>query len=146
MRRQLRAIWRVFRRGDFCSTKCLKAYNRDEALSLNWNARRVDDRSIVHQSRIKSREIETVEKPLAKIQAMNTLHTSTHEARAVLWTGILGVAKQLGKREGLPTKRHPSVVQLREGPAETPVYFIGVRTLRIPSRAIDMLGAFALWG
>jgi thioesterase domain-containing protein len=49
---------------------------------------------------------------------------STNEARAVLWTEIIAVAKQLGKRAWRPVK-HPSVIPLKEGAAETPVYFIG---------------------
>jgi thioesterase domain-containing protein len=49
---------------------------------------------------------------------------STSEAHAVVWTEILAVAKHLGKREWRPVK-HPSVIQLKEGAAETPVYFIG---------------------
>ena len=53
------------------------------------------------------------------------LCASTEEANAAIWTGILGVAKHLGKREPLPVERRPSVVQLRKGAAETPVYFIG---------------------
>jgi thioesterase domain-containing protein len=49
---------------------------------------------------------------------------SKSEARAVAWTEILAVAKHLGKRAWHPVK-HPSVIQLKEGAAETPVYFIG---------------------
>jgi thioesterase domain-containing protein len=49
---------------------------------------------------------------------------STDEARAVLWTEILAVAKHLGQRASQPVK-HPSVIQLKEGAAETPVYLIG---------------------
>jgi thioesterase domain-containing protein len=58
---------------------------------------------------------------------MKSPQETTDEARTVLWTGILGTAKHLGKREWHPTKRKSSVVQLREGAAETtPLYFIGV--------------------
>jgi thioesterase domain-containing protein len=49
---------------------------------------------------------------------------STDEARAVVWTGLLVVAKNLRKRASHPVK-HPSVIQLKAGAAETPVYFIG---------------------
>ena len=49
---------------------------------------------------------------------------STDEARAVLWTEILAVAKHIGKRAWQPIK-NPSVIQLKEGAAETPVYLIG---------------------
>ncbi|HLN37515.1 MAG TPA: thioesterase domain-containing protein [Xanthobacteraceae bacterium] len=49
----------------------------------------------------------------------------TAEARAVVWNGILGAAKHLGKRAPLPLRQRPTVVQLRQGTSETPVYFIG---------------------
>jgi thioesterase domain-containing protein len=51
--------------------------------------------------------------------------TATDEARAALWTGIIGAAKHLGKREPPPTARRSTVVQLKQGSAATPVYFIG---------------------
>ena len=50
---------------------------------------------------------------------------STAEARAAVWTGILGAAKHLGKKAPLPARQRPAVVQLRQGTSETPVYFIG---------------------
>jgi thioesterase domain-containing protein len=50
--------------------------------------------------------------------------TSTDEARAALWTGILGAAKQIGKRGPLPAPQRPPVIQLKTGTAETSVYFI----------------------
>jgi thioesterase domain-containing protein len=53
------------------------------------------------------------------------LLASTAEARAVVWNGILGAAKHLGKRAPLPLRQRPTVVQLRQGTSETPVYFIG---------------------
>jgi thioesterase domain-containing protein len=49
----------------------------------------------------------------------------TAEARAVVWNGILGAAKHLGKRAPLPLRQRPTVVQLRQGTSATPVYFIG---------------------
>ena len=49
----------------------------------------------------------------------------TDEARAAVWTGILGAAKHLGKRAPLPLRQRPTVVQLRQGTSATPVYFIG---------------------
>jgi len=49
----------------------------------------------------------------------------TDEARAAVWTGILGAAKHLGKRAPPPLRQRPTVVQLRQGTSETPVYFIG---------------------
>ena len=55
----------------------------------------------------------------------NSLLASTAEARAAVWTGILGAAKHLGKRAPLPLRQRPTVVQLRQGTSETPVYFIG---------------------
>jgi thioesterase domain-containing protein len=57
---------------------------------------------------------------------MRPSHKSTDESREVLWTGILGAAKHLGKREWQPTRRQSAVVQLRKGAVETPVYFIGM--------------------
>lgn len=50
---------------------------------------------------------------------------STDEARAAVWAGILGAAKHLGKRAPQPPRQRPTVVQLRQGTSETPVYFIG---------------------
>jgi thioesterase domain-containing protein len=49
----------------------------------------------------------------------------TDEARAAVWTGILGAAKHLGKKAPPPLRQRPTVVQLRQGTSETPVYFIG---------------------
>lgn len=46
-------------------------------------------------------------------------------ARAALWTGIIGTARHLGKRDAQPVAPRPSVVQLRQGSARTQVYFIG---------------------
>ncbi len=104
---KLGVIRSVFLRGDVCSTRCLEAYNRDdEAVRLIWGADRekqdVKDSAVTQPRR-----------------------TSTDEAHAAIWTGILAAAKHLGKRESLPTKRYSSEVQLRKGTAETPVYFIG---------------------
>src|SRR6516165_7663 len=62
---------------------------------------------------------------------MRPSHTSTDEAREVLWTGILGAAKHLGKREWQPTKRQSAIVQLRKGAGETPVYFIGMGVVEL---------------
>jgi thioesterase domain-containing protein len=50
---------------------------------------------------------------------------SSDEARAMVWTGILGAAKHIGNRAPLPARQRPAVVQLRQGTAATPVYFIG---------------------
>jgi thioesterase domain-containing protein len=54
-----------------------------------------------------------------------TTRTATDQARAALWTGIIGAAKHLGKRQPPPAARRPTVVQLKQGGAGTPVYFIG---------------------
>jgi hypothetical protein len=51
--------------------------------------------------------------------------TASEEARAVLWTGIIGAAKHIGKREPLNAARRPLVVQLKQGVGTAPVYFIG---------------------
>ena len=50
---------------------------------------------------------------------------ASEEARAALWTGIIGAAKHIGKREPLNAARRPLVVQLKQGVGTTPVYFIG---------------------
>jgi thioesterase domain-containing protein len=52
-------------------------------------------------------------------------HAASEEARAALWTGIIGAAKHIGKREPLQGARRPLVVQLKPGISTTPVYFIG---------------------
>jgi thioesterase domain-containing protein len=49
----------------------------------------------------------------------------TDEARAAVWSGILGTAKHIGNRAPLPLRQRPAVVQLRRGSAATPVYFVG---------------------
>jgi thioesterase domain-containing protein len=49
----------------------------------------------------------------------------TDEARAAVWTGNLGAAKHLGKKAPPPLRQRPTVVQLRQGTSDTPVYFIG---------------------
>jgi thioesterase domain-containing protein len=51
--------------------------------------------------------------------------TASEEARAVLWTGIIGAAKHIGRREPPNAARRPLVVQLKPGVGTTPVYFIG---------------------
>ena len=50
---------------------------------------------------------------------------SNDEALAAVWTGILGAAKHIGKRPPPPVRQRPTVVQLRQGAAAMPVYFIG---------------------
>jgi thioesterase domain-containing protein len=52
-------------------------------------------------------------------------NTAAEEARAALWTGIIGAAKHIGKREPLRAARRPLVVELKPGVTTTPVYFIG---------------------
>ena len=51
--------------------------------------------------------------------------TLTEEARKALWKRILATARHLEKREPSPAARRPSVIQLREGSNEVPVFFIG---------------------
>jgi thioesterase domain-containing protein len=91
----------------------------------------VDEALISGEFRIGSCEVEPSEKALAKVRATKPLDTSTNEAREVLWTGILGAAKHLGKREWRPTKRQSTVVQLRKGAGETPVYFFGMGVVEL---------------
>jgi thioesterase domain-containing protein len=52
--------------------------------------------------------------------------SSTDEARALIWSRILRIARHLGKRNPLPVEPGPLLVQLRKGAADTPVYFIGM--------------------
>jgi thioesterase domain-containing protein len=73
-------------------------------------------------------DIEVATKPHEKMQdtpVKTFSHASTEAARAAVWTGILGAAKHLGKRAPLPLRQRPTIVQLRQGTSETPVYFIG---------------------
>ena len=51
--------------------------------------------------------------------------TPRDEARAAVWTGILSAAKRIGNRAPPPVRQRPPVVQLRQGTAVMPVYFIG---------------------
>jgi thioesterase domain-containing protein len=63
----------------------------------------------------------TMQDPAMKISP----RPSSDEAHAAVWTGILGAAKHIGNRAPLPLRNRPAVVQLRQGTAATPVYFIG---------------------
>ena len=109
---------------------------------------RVNDALIVGD-RAGSLEVELAEKALTKVRAMKH-HTSTDEAREALWTGILGTAKQLGRRKWSPIKPLSSVFQLREGAAKTPVYFIGSRQFefhlaRLMCSERSIFGIDTLW-
>jgi thioesterase domain-containing protein len=66
-------------------------------------------------------------KPLASTpdSAVTNSRPSADDARAFVWTGILGAAKHIAKRAPLPLRQRPSVVQLKQGCSETPLYFIG---------------------
>jgi thioesterase domain-containing protein len=50
---------------------------------------------------------------------------ATDKARAALWAQIIGTAKHLRNRDAPQTVRQPVVLQLKQGVAATPVYFIG---------------------
>jgi thioesterase domain-containing protein len=50
---------------------------------------------------------------------------STDAAHALLWMGIIGAARHLTKRQPQPPKQRPTVVQLKPGTGQIPVYFIG---------------------
>lgn len=65
--------------------------------------------------------------PQQKMQtaAMNGASRSTDAARAAVWAGILSAAKHIGNRAPAPLRHRPDVVQLRQGSAATPVYFVG---------------------
>jgi thioesterase domain-containing protein len=66
-------------------------------------------------------------KPLASLRetAVTTSRPSSDDARAFVWTGILGAAKHIARRAPLPIRQRPAVVQLKQGSSETPLYFIG---------------------
>lgn len=75
---------------------------------------------------------------------------STDEAHEVLWTGILGAAKHLGKRKWQPAKRQSPVVQLRKGAGATPVYIIGMglaelRVAELISSEVSIFGIEIPW-
>jgi thioesterase domain-containing protein len=55
----------------------------------------------------------------------NAGRATTEAARAALWTGILGVAKHLNNKSTHLGVRRSAVIQLRDGGAAMPVYFIG---------------------
>jgi thioesterase domain-containing protein len=66
-------------------------------------------------------------KPLASLRetAVTNSRPSSDDARAFVWTGILGAAKHIARRAPLPIRQRPAVVQLKRGSSETPLYFIG---------------------
>ena len=118
-----------FCRRDFCSAKRLKV--RAQADRINLHVSRVNETLIIGESRIGSRDVEASEKAFAKVRVKKPSDASTNEAREVLWTGILGAAKHLGKRDWRPTKRQSAIVQLRKGAGERPVYFIGMGVVEL---------------
>lgn len=65
--------------------------------------------------------------PLAAMRdsAVTNPRPSSDDARTIVWSGILGAAKHIGGRAPLPIRQRPSVVQLKQGSSETPLYFIG---------------------
>jgi thioesterase domain-containing protein len=75
-----------------------------------------------------STTIEPMAKPSQQMQNPSVKlspRASNDEALAAVWTGILGAAKHIGNRAPLPPRQRPAVVQLRQGTAPMPVYFIG---------------------
>jgi thioesterase domain-containing protein len=93
-------------------------------------ARNEDDGPRLHCAqtvRDASRINEPNAKPLARTRdsSVTNSHPSSDDARAFVWTGILGAAKHIGRRAPLPIRQRPSVVQLKQGSSETPLYFIG---------------------
>jgi len=100
----------------------MEAYSQDDSLKAKWNA------PIVRGALADAHETEPTAPPNMTMQdpAMTVPpRTPTDEARAALWTGILGAAKHLSKREPLQVARRPLVVQLKQGSTAMPVYFIG---------------------
>jgi thioesterase domain-containing protein len=100
----------------------IEAYNQDKSSKAEWNTQNNLDIPAG------ARETETISQPHGTVQGAMTAspRTSSDEARAALWSGILGTAKHLGKRQPLAAAPRPTVVQLRQGKSDTPVYFIGV--------------------
>ena len=82
----------------------------------------------VHEASAQFRDVEPATKPRETMQDSPLKSSSlvpTADARAAVWHGILGAAKHLGKRAPPPLRQRPTVVQVRQGTSETPVYFIG---------------------
>jgi len=50
---------------------------------------------------------------------------STDIPHTLLWRGIIGAARYLAKRQPQPPKQRPTVVQLKPGTGQIPVYFVG---------------------
>jgi len=50
---------------------------------------------------------------------------STDTPHTLLWRGIIGTARYLAKRQLQPPKQRPTVVQLKPGTGQVPVYFVG---------------------
>jgi thioesterase domain-containing protein len=87
-----------------------------------------DKRGFVRDMSAASGEIEAAAKPRRDMQSSTTRispQTATDEAHAAVWTGIIGAARHIGNRAPLPLRQRPSVIQLRQGTAGMPVYFVG---------------------
>jgi len=54
-----------------------------------------------------------------------SMHASTDVPHALLWRGIIGAARYLAKRQLQPPEQRPTVVQLKPGTGQMPVYFVG---------------------
>jgi thioesterase domain-containing protein len=89
--------------------------------------RRLHCAQIIRDASADARINEPDAKPLASLRetAVTTSRPSSDDARAFVWTGILGAAKHIAKRAPLPLRQRPSVVQLKQGSSEIPLYFIG---------------------
>jgi thioesterase domain-containing protein len=100
----------------------IDAYDQDETPKADWSAPTLRDMAAG------AGETAPVapQNGSARPAMTSSQHPSSNEARAALWAGILGTAKHLGKRRPLPGAPRPTVVQLREGSSDLPVYFIGV--------------------
>src|SRR5262249_30879426 len=64
--------------------------------------------------------------PTSETSSSSGLPNAGDEARAVLWKGILGLAKRLGKRAPPSSNDNPSVVKLKDGAGYSSIYFIGL--------------------
>jgi len=89
----------ILLRGDFCSKECSENHKVRE---LHWEASHDE----IHNP------------------ATSPPRAPQDEALATIWTGILAIAKQFGRRQQLPSKRRSFVVCYRQGKGETPIYFI----------------------
>ena len=143
----------ILLRPDFCSEKCLKAYERDEAFRRTWEAQSVHELESASQSSIGPNQIGSFFGAPREAQGSLTgvrQQSASDEALAGIWTSILGVARYLRGRQPLPSKPRPAVLQMQEGTGEWPVYFIGFgvsefRLAQLMGRGHSIFGVEVPW-